>query len=51
MKSCRLMLPQENMLISKVRFLNKVKAKAVEMKSRLKEEEGALFRQPISIPF
>ncbi|MFI5195156.1 MAG: sugar transferase [Chitinophagales bacterium] len=33
---------QESMLISKVRFLNKVKARSVEMKSKMQEEESLI---------
>lgn len=33
---------QESMLISKVRFLNKVKARSVEMKNKMQEEESLI---------
>ena len=33
---------EESSLISKVRFLNKVKSKAVEMKTSLKEDEAQI---------
>ena len=36
---------EQNSLISKVRFLNKVKTKAAEMKSSLKEDEALVVPQ------
>jgi lipopolysaccharide/colanic/teichoic acid biosynthesis glycosyltransferase len=41
-------MAEHSALLSKVRFLNKVKAKAIEMKSNLKEDE-ALVVPPINI--